>query len=679
MATRKKSPSKRSNPAQRRYLDPRNTDVKGQRGLFKYRDVYPGEPSYPIKGDVAARQHLHTQEIPLLPSDVDPDASRRRKTKDPLEDDFIYEEYAERVDEHGRFTPYRPLKHDLTTAQGGKHGLLFNDVDALYAELDLLAEALKDGLDEALLDAQEAAQKNGSVREYMEERLTSWLGEGSDEDFAANVDHHERLKSLIGHIVVLDDAGFASAIDCVRDRSNWTFYFAPPPTDSTVDWADQEEEHSVEFYEEKITVDVDVDNLVDGKRVKLEDGEDLIFHAFDLFRIIEGGDEGLAQEALELWLKDVVKKSKASDVKVEWKKPRLQPSGKNRIDREVPETQFSGYVTIEAYANMDVETIGDEMLAILDDLRDAEPDEDVADEPDVVDRISKVAKLSDAAAKLDFVFTPVVDERDATGKQTVGGDWTVWSLSPDDTIAEGKAMKHCVGDEGMRYAEAIQNKQIWMWSVKNGAGKSLFTLEVRRNTKNDVGSFKQVKGKANRLPGWPVPRDYPPYGPNAFKPRVQPYEETTRAGTVIHPGIEASDVRAHEVMLLWQLIKDTISYNFEGTELGSWQEIEDALTAVKSSPTGQEPEAVTYAVEILHDVCADMIPGLYAVFAGRLFNDPRPAKRTNPSRRSASHARPNQVTIIQGTTFDRPCTAPRGPNGRPTKRPTAEVLARRRR
>ncbi len=651
-----------ANPVKRVELSPRTAShderAKGpkQRGFFKYRDVFPGEEGIPefAKGGAA-------REVPMLPSESDAGrmSHRMRRGADPVEDDFVYEEYPERD------RPYRPMKHDLTTAGGGKHGLLFEDVDRLYEELDNLANALVPAINEGLQDEEERTASLEEAVQYMEDRFNNWLEHVEDDDLLAIANDKPALATMLTAIQdgVEDDNGeyMAKAVEALRNRANWSFRSGKK---RSADWSEEDDEHHVTFVPDSLVVDVDVINIVTGETISLNTGEDVIMHARDLFQIIEG-DEGLGQEALELWLKDIVSKSDASEVEVKWRKQSTRWGWQGRLKEpiavEIPDAQFKGYITVYGHANITTRDMENDLQEILDEI-EALPDADAVEdetEPDAVAKRERVAARSDKTVQLPFVFDAVLD----TNGNQAGADWTVWNLSSADLKSEGRAMAHCSGDEGMKYAAAIESGDVWIWSVRGGdgrggVGKSKFTLQVQRGKgehKDDVIGYAQVKGKGNRLPGWTFARDYPPYGHHAYEPRVEPYEEKTKAGIVVHPGITVDDVRREEVLLLWQLIKQAAP--LEGLVAGrslyngpqTWDEVEDILVNnTENSYDGalmREP-----ARKVLEIWCKDMLPGLYAVFSGVLFNDPR---RTNP-RTNPRRGRSVPVRKMQGTSFDHP-------------------------
>jgi hypothetical protein len=82
---------------------------------------------------------------------------------------------------------------------------------------------------------------------------------------------------------------------------------------------------------------------------------------------------------------------------------------------------------------------------------------------------------------------------------------------------EGAIMRHCVGDVGMGYVKALREGEVQIWSLRDRRNKPHFTLEVDGSfddrTDDDPllltltpafyrgRAIKQIKGKANRLPG----------------------------------------------------------------------------------------------------------------------------------------------------------------------------------
>jgi len=101
--------------------------------------------------------------------------------------------------------------------------------------------------------------------------------------------------------------------------------------------------------------------------------------------------------------------------------------------------------------------------------------------------------------------------------------WKLIKLHPADLRLEGALMRHCVGDAGMGYVKAMADGDVELWSLRSRANKPRFTLEVdpcfygdytkvplkdggRPTLEQDRmyrgACIKQIKGKANRTPGF---------------------------------------------------------------------------------------------------------------------------------------------------------------------------------
>ena len=97
--------------------------------------------------------------------------------------------------------------------------------------------------------------------------------------------------------------------------------------------------------------------------------------------------------------------------------------------------------------------------------------------------------------------------------------WRLVKLHPSDLRVEGALMRHCVGDKGMGYIRALRDGEIELWSLRSRANKPRFTLEVDAgfyaeadgSPRTATGvpweelrgrAIKQLKGKANRTPGY---------------------------------------------------------------------------------------------------------------------------------------------------------------------------------
>jgi hypothetical protein len=92
----------------------------------------------------------------------------------------------------------------------------------------------------------------------------------------------------------------------------------------------------------------------------------------------------------------------------------------------------------------------------------------------------------------------------------------VLNLLASELPAEGKAMGMCVGRSDMGYIKAVKSGRTQIWSLRRPSGKPLFTFEVKAvapGSKKPQLAIVQIKGKANRLPGWDLGQE----GRGAFK------------------------------------------------------------------------------------------------------------------------------------------------------------------
>lgn len=93
----------------------------------------------------------------------------------------------------------------------------------------------------------------------------------------------------------------------------------------------------------------------------------------------------------------------------------------------------------------------------------------------------------------------------------------VQDLLPSELAAEGREMGMCVGRPDMGYGKAVREGEIKILSLRRPNGRPLFTIEANLGpdpeTAKAGGKFitivriEQVKGKANRLPGFDLGKD----------------------------------------------------------------------------------------------------------------------------------------------------------------------------
>lgn len=110
--------------------------------------------------------------------------------------------------------------------------------------------------------------------------------------------------------------------------------------------------------------------------------------------------------------------------------------------------------------------------------------------------------------------------------------WRLIRLTPADLRSEGRRMRHCVGDLSMKYLQALAANELEIWSLRDRADKPRFTLEVdprfweRHGLVLDSRGedmavpmhpawraewIYQLKGKANRRPGYAQSGDTGPF------------------------------------------------------------------------------------------------------------------------------------------------------------------------
>jgi len=117
----------------------------------------------------------------------------------------------------------------------------------------------------------------------------------------------------------------------------------------------------------------------------------------------------------------------------------------------------------------------------------------------------------------------IVDMGITKGTLFENAPWKLIKLHAPDLRNESRLMNHCVGEKGMGYIDAVKKGEIEIWSLRSRDNKPRFTLEVDSDfyqaegmTRSVPGSdylksvagehrgaaIKQLKGKANRTPGF---------------------------------------------------------------------------------------------------------------------------------------------------------------------------------
>lgn len=150
-------------------------------------------------------------------------------------------------------------------------------------------------------------------------------------------------------------------------------------------------------------------------------------------------------------------------------------------------------------------------------------------------------------ASLDIPLTFYIDERTASGIQehalellediegeemdvplppeerrlyTWPDNFYVMNLTLEEISQEGPAMGHCVGKPSMGYIRAAADGRVFIHSIRRPTGKRLFTTCVERGRKGEVTGMSQLKGKANRLPGFDLGMSGREYWPKIGKDEV---------------------------------------------------------------------------------------------------------------------------------------------------------------
>ncbi len=100
----------------------------------------------------------------------------------------------------------------------------------------------------------------------------------------------------------------------------------------------------------------------------------------------------------------------------------------------------------------------------------------------------------------------------------------VLELHPSELAAESRALGMCVGDPKYGYGDAIADGETKILSLRTAGGRPKLTFEV--SVDEGVPTVvEQIKGKANRLPGWDRARE----GEGKMKA-----DEVQKAITVVH-------------------------------------------------------------------------------------------------------------------------------------------------
>ena len=102
-----------------------------------------------------------------------------------------------------------------------------------------------------------------------------------------------------------------------------------------------------------------------------------------------------------------------------------------------------------------------------------------------------------AQAKTDDVVYRYAGTNDTPAGASARGFY-VAELRPEQLRKEGADLGICVGRKDMGYDRRLREKLIQLYSIRTESGKPKFTIEIDRLS----GGVRQVKGKANRIPGF---------------------------------------------------------------------------------------------------------------------------------------------------------------------------------
>jgi hypothetical protein len=107
----------------------------------------------------------------------------------------------------------------------------------------------------------------------------------------------------------------------------------------------------------------------------------------------------------------------------------------------------------------------------------------------------------------EVVYTYPATWDSITGPDAKG--FYVARLRAGQLSAEGRALGICVGTERYGYKQRVKEGSIDIFSIRTGEGKSKFTIErdLEQHFEDDDWRIVQVKGKANRLPGFDAGKD----------------------------------------------------------------------------------------------------------------------------------------------------------------------------
>ncbi len=149
-----------------------------------------------------------------------------------------------------------------------------------------------------------------------------------------------------------------------------------------------------------------------------------------------------------------------------------------------------------------------------------------SDREEVLDILRRYGRaMADTGEPPEVILEITRDDLDYLGirKGTYweNAPWKLVRLKPSHLPEEGRRMRHCVGNMSYRYADRLIDGDIEIWSLRSKDNKPRFTLEVdssyydadEKHPDDSPGgilarqgmkarAIKQLKGKANRTPGY---------------------------------------------------------------------------------------------------------------------------------------------------------------------------------
>jgi hypothetical protein len=192
------------------------------------------------------------------------------------------------------------------------------------------------------------------------------------------------------------------------------------------------------------------------------------------------------------------------------KKTSVGEAGANVVRKAIDEKHFSKKNVLE----MAFDWSKGQKKKLIDELED------------YADAIMKGEQIPEQDSLATISKTDIAKLGITSGYLAEEGPFKLIKLRPQDLAAEGRRMRHCVGDSPT-YARGVADGSKEIWSLRDRNNKPHFTLEIdtgihrykpdpseiddetsdsHRWAKQRAQFVKQLKGKANRTPGFAEPR-----------------------------------------------------------------------------------------------------------------------------------------------------------------------------